>query len=388
MNMKTFFTTITLGLCLLTSFTSCTSDMEYKDTQVTAVGQLFEPAENNSVKLVASATASLFFEWEAARAEDSGSPLYEVVFDKEGGDFSHPIYRVLADNNGTRNFATISHKVLNKIGHAAGLHGGETGTVIWSVVSSRGINSVQSAAQRKLTITCLQGFETLPNQVYLTGEATEGGTDVSKAVACSVPGEAGVFEIFTKLEGGKPFYIVDNNSSEAKRYYINPSNIIIDAEGQTTVEKTGIYRITLDFQTASVKMREIKSMGFFFCPSNAVIFDMPYKANGVFEGESVIAFKQEGWGRDQRYKFLMTYADGSQQMWGTQNTTDSAPGAAKADDPYFYMTEKGYNQWDDKWKLNNEFDGDPNKGANPGAITRVSAIFNGQHYTHRVELAK
>ena len=32
-----------------------------------------------------SASASLFFEWESAKAEDSGAPLYEVVFDKEGG---------------------------------------------------------------------------------------------------------------------------------------------------------------------------------------------------------------------------------------------------------------------------------------------------------------
>ena len=28
------------------------------------------------------------------------------------------------------------------------------------------------------------------------------------------------------------------------------------------------------------------------------------------------------------YKFLMTYADGSIQYWGTKNTTDSNPGAA------------------------------------------------------------
>ena len=60
------------------SMSACTSDMEFKDSQVSAITQLYEPADGKSVTLQASATASTFFEWEAAKAEDSGSPLYEV----------------------------------------------------------------------------------------------------------------------------------------------------------------------------------------------------------------------------------------------------------------------------------------------------------------------
>ena len=44
------------------------------------------------------------------------------------------------------------------------------------------------------------------------------------------------------------------------------------------------------------------------------------------------------------------------------------------------------NQWDQKWKLNNEFDGAAD-GHNPGAITKISVIFNVENYTHKVELA-
>lgn len=221
----------------------------------------------------------------------------------------------------------------------------------------------------------------------MTGEATEGGTDIAQAVPCSMPNELGVFEVFTKLEEGKSYRLVDNNSADAKSYYINESGVIIEGQGETTVNKGGVYRIVLDFTTASVKMTEIQSMGFFFCPSNEVTFELPYKGNGVFEGEDLIEFKQESWGRDQRYKFLMTYADGTTQMWGTKNTTDSAPGEATADDPYFYIAETPNNQWDQKWKLNNEFDGAAD-GANPGAVTRISVIFSGDNYTHHVELVK
>ena len=89
---------------------------------------------------------------------------------------------------------------------------------------------------------------------------------------------------------------------------------------------------------------------------------------------------------DIRYKFLMTYADGSIQYWGTKNTTDSNPGAATPEDPYFYIMETPDNQWDQKWKLNDEFDGAAD-GHNPGAITKISVIFNVENYTHKVELA-
>ena len=364
---------------------SCTNDMEYKDAAVSSVSQLYEPEDAKSVQLVASATASLYFEWAPALAEDSGSPLYEVVFDKEGGDFSQPIYRVVSDDNGTRNYATIPHKTLNKIAAAAGIDGGLSGTVIWTVMASRGLNTATSTLSRKLTITRLAGFAEVPNRLYVTGEGSEGGTDITKAVQCSSP-EAGVFEIFTRLEAGKGFKLADNNSADAKLYHLQ-NNIIVEGDGDSSVDATGVYRITFDFTTAAVKMTQIKSMGFWFCPDGKVTIDMPYVANGVFQGQGVVSFKQESWGRDQRYKFLMIYSDGTRQMWGTANTTDSNPGAAKADDPYFYMAETPDNQWDQKWKLNDEFDGGKD-GKTPGVVTRFSAIFNGEHYTHHMELVK
>ena len=238
--------------------------------------------------------------------------------------------------------------------------------------------------QRYNLITRLVGFEEIPAQLYLTGSATEGGMDASKAVACASP-EKDKFEVFTKLEGGKTYKLVDRAAEGAKVFYIN-GNKIMEGEGETTVEKTGVYRIEMDFSIASVTVREVSKMEFYFCPSGAATFELPYVGNGVFCGQDKIEFKQEGWGRDQRYKFLMTYADGSIQYWGTKNTTDSNPGAATPEDPYFYIMETPDNQWDQKWKLNDEFDGAAD-GHNPGAITKISVIFNVENYTHKVELA-
>ena len=138
--------------------------------------------------------------------------------------------------------------------------------------------------------------------------------------------------------------LVDRAAEGAKVFYIN-GNKIMEGEGETTVEKTGVYRIEMDFSIASVTVREVSKMEFYFCPSGAATFELPYVGNGVFCGQDKIEFKQEGWGRDQRYKFLMTYADGSIQYWGTKNTTDSNPGAATPEDPYFYIMETPDNQW-------------------------------------------
>lgn len=108
------------------------------------------------------------------------------------------------------------------------------------------------------------GFEEIPAQLYLTGSATEGGMDASKAVACASP-EKDKFEVFTKLEGGKTYKLVDRAAEGAKVFYIN-GNKIMEGEGETTVEKTGVYRIEMDFSIASVTVREVSKMEFYFCP--------------------------------------------------------------------------------------------------------------------------
>lgn len=389
--MKTLYSTIAFFSAIL-FLASCTADMEYKEASVSAVEQLFEPVGDKKVELQSTDGASLFFEWSSAKVEDSGAPLYEVVFDKEGGDFSNPIYRIVSDNGGVCNYATITHKTLNKVGIAAGLKGGETGSFEWTVLASRGLNSALAKERRKLTITRLVGIEDTPYRLYLTGTATEAGTDLSQALAC-VPIGPDKFEIFTKLEAGKTYKLVDNLNGDGRNFYIKDSGIKED-EGETLVEKTGVYRIVFDFPTASVVMREINKMGFYFCPNidkndktYGTLFDINYVSNGIFYGEGKVKFKQESWGRDERYKFVMFYADGTKHFWETKLVFDQRPEQMpELGDTYFYMQEETTkDRWERKWKLDQKFD---TEVYNPGAVTKVSVIFNVEHYTHKVELGE
>ena len=130
-------------------------------------------------------------------------------------------------------------------------------------------------------------------------------------------------------------------------------------------------------------MAKVESMGWFFSPSNRVEIPLEYQGNGIWKGTGKTTFKQESWGRDQRYKFeMVTDKDGTKTTmhWGPTNPSlDSNPGSS-ADPSYYYMQQWPVSQWDNKWKLNDEFD---------GANTTFTVYLNADGpYTHTVELAK
>lgn len=379
--MKTIFNITLFFILLLTSFVSCKKDdMEYKDAAITPVKSLYEPADNKAVKLLSSTTASLYFEWQAVSVEDGGAPLYEVLFDKTGGDFSNPIYTVVSDNNGYTNGATITHKILNKISSLAGFEPGTTNDLIWTVAASRGVNRVLSDQTRKLTITSLNGFVDIPDEVFITGAASEGGSDLSQALPFKLTA-AGEFEIYTKLEAGKTYYFTDRNSGTPRIFY-SADGAVLKESSETnaiTAEKTAVYRINLDFNVSTIKYTEIKSMGLWFCPSNAVIWSLDYKGKGVWTGTGVVNFKQESWGRDQRYKFQMETISGGTSaiaQIGTLNGTDSPPTESSAPSYYYVKVLSTVSQWDDKWKFMDKVD---------GKSTTISLIMKGDtEYTHTV----
>jgi hypothetical protein len=381
-NMKTQLN-ILLFFLVVGMFAACKSDdMVYKDANVSPVNALYEPVNNKTVKLLSSASASLYFNWEGVRVEDSGAALYEVIFDKVGGDFSKPIYRTTSDNNGYANGATITHKVLNKIASLAGIDPGSTGSLIWTVASSRGIKSVLSTQKSTISITSLNGFVDIPDEVYITGEGSEGGATLSAALPfkLTAPGE---FEIYTKLEAGKTYYFADRKAGTPRVFYTS-DNVTLKEGTQTTAitpTKTAVYKINLDFTTATLAYTEIKSVGLWFSPSNAIILNMPYQGKGVWAGTGVINFRVESWGKDQRYKFqAVTSTNGSDvtKQFGTLNGTDSPPNDASAPSYYYTKMLANVTQWDDKWKFADKVD---------GKSTTVSLVLKGDaEYTHIVKV--
>lgn len=376
--MKWYFKVIAM-IALVANMVSCKKDdMKYSDAEVSAVENLYAPAEGKSVKLLSSTSAALYFEWESALVADGGAAQYEVVFDKVGGDFSNPLYTVTSDNNGNANGANISHKVLNQVATRAGINPGESGDVIWSVYAIRGMKRMLSKAKKVLTIKTLEGFADIPDELFITGEGTESGTEIAMALPFKLIGN-GEYEIFTKLEGGKKYTFVDRKSADGRIFYSDDQTKLKEsATGSNTIGKTAVYRIKIDFNVAAITYTEIKSMGVYFSPSAAVVLDLPYQGKGIWSATGIINFKQESWGRDQRYKFQMeTVKSGKAEtvQLGTQKGTDVAPNGS---DPSYYFVRilPNLSQWDDKWKFVNAVDGHP---------TKISMILQGdKDYTHTV----
>ncbi|MDB5150424.1 MAG: hypothetical protein JWQ57_4444, partial [Mucilaginibacter sp.] len=91
--MKNITYCLMAGIITILMVTGCKKDKTLQHTQVSAVSNLFAPANNKFIQLE-PVTGSATFEWAEAHAEDNGLVLYEVAFDKEGGDFSKPVYTI------------------------------------------------------------------------------------------------------------------------------------------------------------------------------------------------------------------------------------------------------------------------------------------------------
>lgn len=331
--------------------TSCDDD-DSINTNITPVKTLFAPADNLFVKLAPTTEASVVFEWEQSRAEDGTLVLYEVAFDKESGDFSSPVYKLVSDNKGLENSLTLSHKELNKIANFAGIPSLGTGKLKWTVLASKGINVMQAEAVRNIEVERPAGFAEIPADLYLTGDATEGGADLANAIKFKQTA-SGVFELYTSLQAGT-YQLVDRLTATRKTFSIDGTQIKQD--GSTTVTGDKVYRIRLDFNNAAASVMEVKKVELWFAPDGAFWFDLPYVGNSAWEAtDKSIVFRQEGWGRDERYKFRFTFDDGGVEKfeWFGSSNADNQRPTATSPPAYWFMFPVS----DDRWQNSFKFDG-------------------------------
>lgn len=360
--MKTIFNKIILIILLIAGFIACKSSMGEPDTRLTQVTSLVEPIDGKTIVLEPLATASAYFEWEYTDEAKGGTSLYQIAFDKADGDFSSPVYVQFSDNNGFYNHVTISHKQLNNIAGMMGLAPSETGTFKWTVFTSKGTNSMKSDKANNITVTRLAGFADVPIDVYITGEGSEGGTNLAKAQKMKAVA-GGEFEIYTKLKANQAFYFVNEITGTPRKFYT--AGGVVKENGTSTVATEGVYRITLDFNTGASTYTAIDTIGFYYCIENSILFTLPYIGNGIFQGKATVTFKQEAWGKEERYKFMMSVREngGATERkiweWGTLNTTDSRPTPTSPPSYYYLKLRETPTGFEDKWKLMGDFDGVP-----------------------------
>ncbi|PIF05790.1 MAG: hypothetical protein CSA36_05170 [Draconibacterium sp.] len=376
--MKTYININNLFILLfaLVTITGCKDDDSLTIAKVSKVDALYAPEDNRFINL--QGQGSVIFEWQAAKASDNGIVLYDVAFDKESGDLSNPIYVIASDGKGLQNKLTLSFTQLNKIATLAGIEPENIGKLKWAIWSSKGLNITKSDVTNVLEVQRPAGFPT-PDELFITGTATEGGTDKENALPFKKTG-ASTYEIYTSLKPGT-YQFISRTTGTPEIFYIN--NNKIRENGETTVtEDEKVYRIQIDFSDASVTMATIDKVEMWFPPLGQFLFELNYANNGTWEALSkTIEFKQESWGRDERYKFRFTITqDGSQgeEWFGSVNADNSRPND-NTSASYWYMVPIDVDYWNHTFKFATEVD---------GATIDMRILFNKSvpEYTHTITI--
>jgi len=369
--MKNLYSKLVLILCAI-FLVSCENDDTMSHTNVSAVNALYAPANNKFFDL--GAQSSAIFEWEGAKAEDNGVVLYDVVFDREDGDFSNPVYVIPSDGNGFQKILNLSFAELNKIAGMAGIESENIGKLKWTVYSSKGVNIQKSNVSAIIEVQRPSGFPT-PDQLFITGTGSEAGEAVANAQAFKKTG-ATTFEIYTKLQAGSYKFITRKNGTP-EVFYISEGDLKQD--GATTYAgDSKVYRIKIDFSDGSTTMTEIKKVELWFPPLSQYLFEYTYSGGGIWKADNkLIVFKQESWGRDERYKFKFTVANvdtTSEEWYGSVNGDNNRPDA-KTPASFWYMVPVSNDVWSNSFKFDGAVD---NKNVN--AVINFSAAATA--YTH------
>lgn len=337
------------------AFTSCKKDVKSLSYNASAVTTILAPSNDTSINIAPATGSSVVFKWQPSTSGDL--VLYEVAFDKADGNFSKPVFKVVSDGSGVQAQATITQKQLNTIAAAAGIDALSSGTLKWAVITSKVTNNLVSTTTHTLKVTRPAGFAVVPDAVYLTGSATEAGTDLSKAIKfkkISDPGNEGVFELYTSLQPGT-YSIVDNTTGTATTYSIQ-NNTGIVAGGSTTVTGSkAVYRISLDYSNATATLTQIVSVNMYLAINNQTWFTLPYIGNSQWEIDGAeVDIPQESWGDESRYKyhFVVKDASGNQgdEWYGSANQDNPDP-TTSTPASYFYMYPVNGTEWDNCFKM-------------------------------------
>ncbi len=328
--MNTLLRNITiLALAAAPLATGCTDDGNEINYNIQTGDQLYLPKIDAEYDL--SLGSDVRFEWSPSVAEDNGFVSYELLFDRENGDFSQPLAALTSQLTGSQTYLTVTAKELNSVAQAAGLGIMEKGKLRWTVRASKGINGNLYAESRLITVTTMNSMSPLPQTVTLTGDAVEDPTaGIPMIVSPGIDNTAateGTFECFTKIKGSTDFTVVD----DLNRYYaLNDDGTITYSETPVNnrMPSEAIYWIKVDFGVMTWEYNTVTSIEYYAAAwadnkMSTVREPMTYAGKGVWvllDYENTIS---DNSANDTRHRFNATLGDGSKLYLGTQSSLGS-----------------------------------------------------------------
>lgn len=354
-------------------FTAIFAVVSCEDSGTGSTGILEGPEKlllpRNEYPLDISTGMSVFLEWNNSNTDNV---YYQVLFDKEDGDFSDPVYVMTSSANGFNPMLEVDSKTMSAIASLCGGRPGKTVCVRWTVKTFRGTESVVGTSDgnsRTIMVTRPNSVDPLPATVSVSGTAAEKETGIRLSQALPVSDqtgkhiadkEAGAFECFTRLSAGDLVI-----SDDMDRYYaLDEDGVLSYNAGEPVsnqVTEDGIYWIYMNFNTMTWSMREIASVCLWTHPwfGEEDTPEMTYEGNGVW------AITDYAWKvgtpeqKDTRYHFNVTYADGTIERWSFWDD-DCRNNANPEGDPKFFNVYRFVDlsdAWAHSWKSKSDSEG-------------------------------
>lgn len=343
---------------ILVLFINCSEDFKLS-TEFAVPTELVSPKK---VELDVTSSKNIILSWAGGGAADGSYVIYEVLFVKKGESFSNPVMKILSDL-GALEKLTLSHETLNSIARKAGIKPGETGNISWTVLSSKGGDVKPVDLQNDIEVIRGEGIDNMPDKLYLYGSGNEsGGTEGSLFRKAS----DGVYVIYSKISGSGDLELKGVIGSDEFGYHLDGGKL---KDGMGVINLTpniNPYRITVNFNTLSIKTELITNVRCIWGATFAPIGNLSYTGNGEFVADNcVIRFldpsKPEtnppGWLSwiEERYYFIAS-VDGMDKCWGRLDGI--SPERPTGNEPlsFYELREFTWSQWEHLWKMKGDLD--------------------------------
>lgn len=319
------------------------------DLEAPAVEVLSAPENGASIALQAIEGAKVSFSWEKP-ADCPQLPLttYSLVFfkDEAGNE------RLSSFDASYGSSIDITHEQLEAVATAAGIAAESEGDLYWGV-ESKLISYTAMSPINEIKVTRMKG---VPAELYITGEATEYGSEYGKLKSVST----GRFEIFTRLSRGS-YRFTDKASADGRTFIIDGSSF---KESQTagSWNEENIYRITVDAINGTATIEKIGVVYMQSCVDKGNHIVMDYVGEGVWLKENVVPDFRKDF-EDTRFFIKMTI-DGTEWKLANQRDfggSDPESAAPERDPAYAVKFWDDTSDWDYHYKVIKSYRGQNTK---------------------------
>ncbi|TLX74627.1 hypothetical protein E9993_11970 [Labilibacter sediminis] len=205
----------------------------------------------------------LTFTWTPAHSSANYNVFYELHIVKVSAKDTTSLLVVDSDNGGKDTQAKINAKVIDEALSIGGFPANQEASVKYTV-RAKCLSKTSDAPYEDIAVTRF-ATEIIPDQLFISGLATENGDDLSEAIQLKRLNDENLnpsnkFEIYTKLLAEKEFQFYSAQSLPAHQYG-GAEGELVKSGVALTVSEEGVYKINIDLDNNTYSMFKVDFLG-------------------------------------------------------------------------------------------------------------------------------